>query len=123
MSMRIRGDIGELAVAEYLTQKGFKIAQRNYSCRFGEIDIIAEDKEYIVFAEVKARGQNAIASPCEFVTKKKQKNIVTTALFFLSSKKSKLQPRFDVFEVILDNNLPPEVISINHIENAFLGGK
>ncbi len=120
MSDKIRGQIGELAVVEYLVSNGYTLLERNYNCRYGEIDIIVCNNEYIVFVEVKARGPRTIASPCEFVTKSKQRKIVTTSCFYLSNKKNNLQPRYDVFEVTLNDELPPKVLNIRHIENAFL---
>ena len=120
MSLNLKGAIGEDAACNYLIKKGFIILKRNFTCRFGELDIIAKNKEYILFVEVKARGERALASPCEFVTKSKQRKIITTSLYYLSQNKSDLQPRYDVFEVTINDNLPPEVININHIENAFL---
>lgn len=123
MLKRQRGDIGEKACVKYLEKKGFDIIAKNYTSRFGEIDIIAKSSEYIIFAEVKTRNPNSIASPAEFVTKSKQNKIAITAVFYLKEHKIKLQPRFDVFEVTIDLNEPPKVTAINHIENAFNGGR
>lgn len=112
-----RGRIGERQTAVFLRKKGYQILAANYHSRFGEIDIIASKKKYIAFVEVKTRGQNAIARPCESVDYKKQERIKQTVLMYLSINKTELQPRFDVAEVILDDN--NKLVSINYIENAF----
>lgn len=112
-----RGSIGERLVARYLRNKGYDIVGANYFCRFGEIDVIATNKKYIVFIEVKTRGERAIARPCESVGFTKQEKLRQTALMYLSNNNTKLQPRFDVAEVILDDN--NNMISLNYIKNAF----
>lgn len=112
-----RGNIGERLTARHLRDNGYNIIGANYSCRFGEIDVIASNKKYIAFVEVKTRGQNAIANPCESVNFAKQERLRKTALMYLSNNETKLQPRFDVCEVILDNE--NNLVSINYIENAF----
>lgn len=61
---RKTGDIGEEYTCNYLKKHGFKILCRNYSCRVGEIDIVAADKTHILFVEVKTRHQNPLVRPC-----------------------------------------------------------
>lgn len=109
------GELGERLACEYLAENGWKIVCKNYRCRFGEIDIIAENGEYIIFAEVKARKSNSLALPREFVTKQKQAKIIKTALVFMADNNFDLQPRFDVIE-IFDYNRSNR---LKHIENAF----
>lgn len=113
--MNERGTRGEVKAAEYLTDKGYEIIARNYISRYGEIDIIAQNDEYLIFVEVKARGKGAIGLPREFVDIRKQRKIIKTALCFMAENDISRQPRFDVIE-IYDYN---EQDSINHIENAF----
>lgn len=115
------GKIGEDYAAELLIQKGYQIIGRNYHSRFGEIDIIARNSTYIVFAEVKTRDENYSVSPLEAVTVSKQKKLYKTALLYLQSHVTPLQPRFDVIGIITtgDNYA---VKSVDHIENAFIGG-
>lgn len=113
-----KGAYGEREAAKYLKKKGYKIVSANFHSRFGEIDIIAEKDGYIVFAEVKTRGENALYSPAEAVTFSKMQKIVKTALYYLTVNPSDLQPRFDVIEVYTENG---RVKEINHIENAFEG--
>ena len=112
----VLGRIGETEATEYLESLGYKILERNYKNKLGEIDIIARDGDTIVFVEVKARGEGSIAQPREFVDEIKQKKIISTANLYMMQYKVKLQPRFDVIEVFLENN---RIKSIKHLENAF----
>lgn len=111
------GPLGERACAQALRKKGCRILDANYRSRFGEIDIIAEKKPYILFVEVKTRGPRAIASPMEAVTPAKRQRVVRTALLYLASHPCALQPRFDVIEVEADAR--GKVRAIHHMENAF----
>ena len=88
----------------------------NYACRFGEIDLIAENRDSVVFVEVKSRKSAAFAEAREFVTAAKQRRIAATAELWLMQNPTKKQPRFDVIEVYVSDGI---VRSINHIENAF----
>lgn len=112
------GPFGEQCAAEYLERKGFRILARNYHSRFGEIDIIAENSRYIIFAEVKTREKFAMVAPEEAVTPAKQTKIAKTALMYLRKNQTRLQPRFDVIGVVTSAN-GNQVRSIHHIENAF----
>ncbi len=110
------GKLGELKASHYLVKKHYTIVERNFTSRFGEIDIIAENKKYLVFAEVKMRNENSIAEPREFVDYSKQKKIIATAQLYLAYHPTELQPRFDVIEVFSEND---KIKSIKHLENAF----
>ena len=99
---------------------GYELIACDYRVRGGEIDLIAIHKELLVCAEVKARGKNAIGEPREWVTESKRRKLITAAKLFLARDGRRLQPRFDVIEVWLDDSsLPPKLLKINHIENAF----
>lgn len=115
MNLGLFGLEGEEKAAKYLKKQGYNIIAKNFQTRFGEIDIIAEDKEYIVFVEVKARSERSIAEPREFVDIRKQRKIIRTAEIYLSENTTEKQPRFDVVEVKKDKMK----IHINHIVNAF----
>lgn len=110
------GKIAELKAAIYLRKKGYAVLEHNFRSRFGEIDIVAENGEYLVFVEVKMRNENSIASPREFVDRRKQQRIIATAGYYLNNSSYNLQPRFDVIEVYMKNN---KYKSIKHLENAF----
>lgn len=117
-----KGAVGEAIAARFLREKRYKILAANYRCRFGEVDIIAADKAYIVFVEVKTRRADALFSPREAVTQAKQRRILQTASVFLSRYPSSLQPRFDVIEVVTDVNDPMRVEELNHIMGAYEAG-
>jgi len=112
------GPFGETIAAEYLRKHGFQILERNYRSRFGEIDIIAEDGQYIVFAEVKTRQMSPLAQPEEAVTPGKQKKIAKTALLYLQQNPTRLQPRFDVIGIITAGT-GSAVQSLHHVRDAF----
>ncbi|MEG1632557.1 MAG: YraN family protein [Oscillospiraceae bacterium] len=112
---KLTGRAGEAEAAKYLSDKGFKITGLNWSCRFGEIDVIAQKDGYIAFVEVKTRENSELAEAREFVTLSKQRKLRAAASIWLSTHETGLQPRFDVMEIYTDAQ--PHII--NHIENAF----
>ena len=81
-----------------------------------DFNLEIKDKEFIVFVEVKARNENSIALPREFVDEQKQAKIIATAGLYIQKYNVELQPRFDVIEIYMQNN---KVKSIKHLENAF----
>lgn len=113
---KLIGRRGESAAAEYLKRKKYRIVGLNYACRFGEIDVIAENRDYVVFVEVKQRKNAAFAEAKEFVTETKQRRLITTAQLWLQANPTEKQPRFDVIEIYGENG---KTEIINHIENAF----
>lgn len=119
MEKKLLGRWGEAKAAEYLKQKGYEIVGLNYSCRHGEIDVIAKNREFVIFAEVKLRKNANFAEAREFVTPSKQKKLVITAGAWLVANETELQPRFDVIEIYAPYGMNDRSISINHIENAF----
>jgi len=119
MAQVSRGAIGEVFAARFLRDKKWTILTANYRSRFGEIDIIAQDRSYIVFVEVKTRAIGAWVTPAEAVTKAKQRKIIQTAGLFLKRHKTKLQPRFDVIEVWTEKDDPLKIAEINHIIGAY----
>lgn len=114
--MNSLGKIAEAKAANYLRQKNYKIVDANYTTRFGEIDLIVKNSQYIVFVEVKMRNENSIAAPREFVDYRKQQRIILSSQLYLSLNHTDLQPRFDVIEVFTHNK---KINSIKHLENAF----
>ena len=117
MNNRERGMWGEAFALEFLKKKSYTAVARGWRSRFGEIDIIVKNREYIVFVEVKLRKNADFAQAREFVGYNKQRKIIKTASLWLSSHKTSLQPRFDVIEIYAADELAePEII---HIENAF----
>ena len=110
--------MGEDAAERLLVRKGYQIIARNYRAPGGEIDIIAGDKEFIVFAEVKTRNSLSVGRPSAWVDPAKQKRIMNTAFQFLQEKDCALQPRFDVIEIVFEKGTD-RIIYIRHIEGAF----
>ena len=122
MTTKDIGDIGEAAAARFLKRNGYKIIGKNLHFSHNEIDVIAEDKSYIVFVEVKTRtvseSHATYASPASAVTYAKQSRLISAAYDYMRQKPTKKQPRMDVIEVWLDKETK-EVIDINHIYNAY----
>ena len=117
---KLLGAFGEDAACDYLKRKRYKIVGRNFSTRFGEIDIIASNRRYIVFVEVKLRKDASHGAAMEFVTPYKQRRVITASEIWLSRHPSvKLQPRFDVIEVYAPEGIQTKKTEIHHIEDAY----
>ncbi len=112
------GNAGESAVCRYLRRRRYKILDRNFKTRFGEIDIVAKKGEYIAFVEVKTRQENSMVSGLDAVNSKKQQRIITASVEYMRKHPTELQPRFDVAEVT-DRKSNLFRYKINYIENAF----
>ena len=111
-----KGDRGEAAVSGALARRGYTLLERQYRCRWGEIDIIARSPEDIVcFVEVKTRSGKTFAQAREYVTAAKQQKLRTAAACYLAEKDLDCPCRFDVAEVYGKD--PP--LSIHYIINAF----
>ena len=115
----LAGAWGEALAAEYLRKKRYQIIGAGYRCRFGEIDLIAQNKKYLVFAEVKLRKSADFAQAMEYVDRRKQERIRTTALMYLSEHPTELQPRFDVIEIYAPEGTATARPEIHHMEDAF----
>jgi len=116
------GKTAEDMVAKYLSQNGFIIIKRNYHNRFGEIDIICEDNDNIVFVEVKARSGDCYVSGVEAVDSYKIKRIINVANYFSSRFNTKKPMRFDVAEVTsYFDEKDNEKFKLNYIKSAYNG--
>ena len=113
------GKWGEDQAERYLKKKGYRVIERNYSCRFGEIDLIVSDRTYLVFVEVKTRKGSEFAEAREFVGSGKQRRIRLAASMWLAANETQLQPRFDVIEIYGTEHMPYRNLQIRQIENAF----
>ncbi len=113
------GKEGEDIAVTYLTQKGFKIIERNYHySNKGEIDIVADDKNQLVFIEVKSRINLEFGEPEFAINPKKIKQLKKMAELYLFDKEiEEADCRFDVVAILLGDGTKP---SINHYENAFM---
>jgi putative endonuclease len=108
---------GEDQAARYLRKQGMKILERNFRTPIGEIDIIARNKSFLVFVEVKTRRSTAYGTPQEAVGQRKQRQIIRTAHWYLQKNKcEKLQPRFDVVAILCQSD---ETALITHLPDAF----
>ena len=109
------GKNGEDIAEEYLIDNGYEIIQRNFSCKQGEIDIIAKDKDEYVFVEVKTRTNRNYGNPAAAVTFYKRKHIIKSVEYYLFLRKLENEyVRIDVIEIFQEK----EEYRINHIKNA-----
>lgn len=109
------GAKGEQLAAEYLQKKGYTIRERNWRSGKQEIDIVAEDNGFIVFAEVKARGHSFRMHPRDAVTREKQRSMLFAAERYIRAYNINKESRFDIITII-DRE---DMFDIEHIENAF----
>ena len=110
------GARGEDTAAKHLAEQGYGILARNYRKRSGEVDIIAQIEDMLVFVEVKTRRSSRFGSPAEAVDLKKRRRICSAALHYVSENKAgDLPARFDVIEVFAKN----DGLRVRHIINAF----
>jgi putative endonuclease len=115
-----RGNFGEAMALRFLQKLGYRLIERGYTTRFGELDLIMLDGDFIVFVEVKTRKNADYGEAREFVSAAKQKRCRTTASIWLNSHPTdELQPRFDVVEVYAPYGANTRAPTINHLENAF----
>lgn len=116
------GNFGEDEAVKYLVKHNYKIITRNFSCKLGEIDIIAKDKDVLAFIEVKARTNDKYGNPSDAIGYYKKRKIINTAKYYLMKENIKnLFCRFDVVEVFVSND-DNKIIDkdINLIKNAFM---
>lgn len=115
-STKEKGREGEEKAVALLVEKGFEIIERNYRYGKGELDIIARDKEFLVFVEVKSRESLEYGKPEEAITKRKMSQIRKITEAYLAEKNiTNENIRFDVVAILFLNG----EISIEHYENAF----
>lgn len=107
--------LGEDKACEYLRKLGFKIIERNFRKGYGEIDVVALDKDVLVFVEVKTRTSNQFGSPLEGITYWKLKSLIKTARYYKMTHRSFPESlRIDAVAVILNGD---EVQSIDLTKN------
>jgi putative endonuclease len=117
LEQRDIGKLAEDAACRYLQMHGFTLIDRNYQCKIGEIDLIMQDKEHIVFVEVRHRESNDHGSGLESIDKRKMNRIIRTATLYLQDKEwlFKVHSRFDVISMFG----PIHTAQIEWIKNAF----
>ena len=110
------GKQGEDLAAEYLQKKGYRILQRNFRCRRGELDLVALQGRTLVFVEVKTRRGLQFGEPREAVTQTKQQHLLQGAAYYCKLQgESGMEKRMDVVEVLFLEGKP----YLRHTENAF----
>ena len=111
------GRAGEEYAAKYLQKRGFRIVERNFRCKLGELDIVARDGPFLVFTEVRSMTGKAFGSPQESITDKKKKKLRQVAQLYAKFRNVGDTPmRFDVVAITADSG--GNVIKLDHIVNA-----
>ena len=114
---KILGTEGEKSAEKFLKKNGFKIVEKNYRNRFGEIDIIAMEEDCLVFVEVKTKSNVEFAEPETWVDFRKQNQLIKMASYYLSEKDiNNTECRFDVVGVTIKANNKKEIV---HLRSAF----
>jgi putative endonuclease len=111
------GKLGEKTAQKFLKKRGYRIRETGFRCRHGEIDIIAQKKDSLVFVEVRTKSNLDFGSPEESITQAKKEKLIASALTYTATH-PKLPPqwRIDVVAIELDDRGKPK--SMEHIENA-----
>ena len=120
MKRKATGMIGEKMAAGYLVRQGYEIVETNYRCKEGEVDIIANDGEFLVFIEVRTKNNRAFGSPEESVTARKKEHLKNVAARYQETHGGlPLQWRIDFVAVELDRTGKPSRLEV--IKNAVEG--
>ena len=114
--LRRIGNKAEDRAVAFLRKQGYKILERNYNLPCGEIDIIAQKANTLVFVEVKYRSSQAFGGPVAAVTKAKQKRVINAALSYIKTKKP-------LYESLMFDIIAVSGETIEHIQNAFSSDK
>ena len=112
------GRIGEDMALEYLLQRGYKLLERNWRCRYKEVDLIMENSDGIHVVEVRTRKEPTAVEPEQTVDRRKQHNLEAAANSYLRSRKTTAPVHFDIVSIVLDGS--GKVLRLNHIQDAFL---
>ncbi|MCL2018494.1 MAG: YraN family protein [Oscillospiraceae bacterium] len=114
-----KGDFGEERACLYLTEKGYNITARNFRTKSGEIDIIAQNAERLVFIEVKTRKLLGMGRPSDAVDSRKRGKIIKVAQRYLLQNPTEKLIGFDIIEVVITDSINPDTVEINHFKEAF----
>ena len=111
--------MGENLAAKYLERQGYRLVCRNYRCRQGEIDLIVEKDQQLIFVEVKTRSYHSISAAVENISLKKKQRISRTAYLYLKQNPQygKYNTRFDAIIILRDKG--QDSFRIHHFEDAF----
>jgi putative endonuclease len=117
MKRKAVGILGEKLAREFLRKKGYRVRELNFRCKNGEIDIIAEKDDYLVFVEVRTKTTTAFGTPEESITFAKKKRLIALALYYLNSHQNLSSSwRIDFVAIELDSK--GKATRIDLIENA-----
>jgi putative endonuclease len=114
-----RGDWGEERAAVYLRLHGYRILERNFRCRQGEIDIIARRGDVVAFVEVKQRKNADYGEAREFVTFSKQRRIIRAAYAYCERRNIDEEQWYIRYDIASVEIWQGEILSIDYLENAF----
>ncbi len=118
--MNSLGAWGEAVATDYLEKQGCRILSRNYTCRYGELDLVAQQGEFLLFVEVKARSGRSWDTPAQALTRKKQEKLLLAAQTYLQEHPTTLQPRFDLIQVFFHlEQGTPKLDRVDHLPGAF----
>ena len=112
------GKQGETKAKNYLKRRGYQILETNYRTKAGEIDLIAKEKDCLVFVEVKTRTTEEYGTPAEAVSFYKQQHMMKSARYYLARHGGECECRFDVIEVRLASKGWLKIAKINHLKNT-----
>ena len=112
------GKLGEHKAGNYLKRRGYQILETNYRTKAGEIDLIAKEKDCLVFVEVKTRTNAEYGTPAEAVSFYKQQHMINSARYYLARQGGECECRFDVIEVIVPSKGWFPIARINHLKNV-----
>lgn len=113
------GQWGESVAAEKLESQGYRIVERNWRCRIGEIDLVAQEADTLVFVEVKTRRGRGMGMPEEGLTPAKSRRLLELGQLYLSDRELDVDWRIDMVAVELDRS--GKLLRCEHIPNAVLG--
>ena len=114
-SKRSLGFQGEKLACDYIATRGYALVQKNYHMRWGEIDLVARDRETLVFIEVKYRRTRSFGTPLEAITHHKQRQLIRAAQFYLFQYPHPCPIRFDVLGI---TNIQRTELHYDYIEDA-----
>ena len=111
------GKLGEKLAQKFLKKKGYRIRETNFRCRSGEIDIVAQQKDYLVFVEVRTRSSLDFGSPEESITRSKKEKLIASALTYISTHQG-LPSSWHIDVVAIEIDQKGKTRRIELIENA-----
>ena len=117
MDRRTLGAMGERKAVDYLKKRGYRVRETNFRCREGEIDIVAQQKDCLVFVEVRTRTGSDFGTPEESVTAAKKQKLISSALAYLQTHR-RLPALWRIDLVAIEVDPEGQVLRIDLIQNA-----